>query len=148
MSIIRTEHVILDLPATDRATATRTLAETLVSTGRVSDLEQFITDVEAREAQMATGLPGGIGIPHCRSNTVSEPSLAFGRCAEGIDWGAEDGPAHLIFLIAAPDGGDDAHMAILAKLARKLMNNEFKNNLREASSTEQVVEVITAAVTA
>lgn len=140
--LISAEQVILGLETDDRQEATRRLAETLVTTGRVTDLDGFLTDVAAREAQMATGLPGGIGIPHCRSAHVSVPSLAFGRSENGIDWGAEDGPAHLIFLIAAPEGGGEDHLAILAKLARKLMRSEFKDALRTATDPETVVDVV------
>ncbi|WP_040160683.1 PTS sugar transporter subunit IIA [Mobilicoccus massiliensis] len=140
--LISAEQVILGLETDDRQKATRRLAETLVTTGRVTDLDGFLTDVAAREAQMATGLPGGIGIPHCRSAHVSVPSLAFGRSENGIDWGAEDGPAHLIFLIAAPEGGGEDHLAILAKLARKLMRSEFKDALRTATDPETVVDVV------
>lgn len=142
MSLIHTAHVILELPVGDRAWATRALAETLAASGRVSNLDQFLADVAAREAQMATGLPGGIAIPHCRSTAVTEPSLAFGRSTGGIDWGAEDGPATLVFLIAAPDGGGDAHMTILAKLARKLMNKQFTQSLRDATSSDEIVSII------
>ena len=126
MSLISQTQVILDLAAPDRHEATRTLATTLVADGRCTDLDLFLSDVRKREEQMATGLPGGIGIPHARSAGISTPSLVFGRSREGIDWGAEDGPATLIFLIAAPDGGGEAHLAILAKLARKLMRKEFR----------------------
>lgn len=142
MSLITAPQVLLELPAGDRAQATRALAQTLVDTGRVTDLDQFLADVTKREEIMATGLPGGIGIPHCRSAAVAQPSLAFGRSAAGIDWGAEDGPATLVFLIAAPEGGGEDHLAILAKLARKLMREDFKASLREATSTDQVVAII------
>ena len=81
---------------------------------------------------MPTGLPGGIGIPHARSAYVTEPSLVFGRSPSGIDWGAEDGPATLIFLIAAPEGGGDDHLKILATLARRLMRTEFRESLMNA----------------
>ncbi|MFJ2111329.1 fructose-specific PTS transporter subunit EIIC, partial [Streptomyces sp. NPDC087850] len=107
-------------------------AERMVALGRVTDLDGFLADVAAREAQMPTGLDGGIGIPHCRSAHVAEPTLAFGRSAEGIDFGAPDGPADLIFLIAAPAGADDAHLTILSALARRLMNEEFTTALRSA----------------
>ena len=140
--LISAEQVILGLEAGDRTDATRRLGETLVATGRVTDLDGFLADVAAREAQMATGLPGGIGIPHCRSAHVTAPSLAFGRSEQGIDWGAEDGPAHLVFLIAAPEGGGEDHLAILAKLARKLMRAEFKEALRTAPDADTVVHVV------
>ncbi len=142
MSLITAQQVVLELPAGDRAQATRALAQTLLDTGRVTDLDQFLADVTKREEIMATGLPGGIGIPHCRSAAVARPSLAFGRSSQGIDWGAEDGPATLVFLIAAPEGGGEDHLAILAKLARKLMRADFKDSLRQASTADEVVAII------
>lgn len=142
MSLITAQQVVLGLEGDDRTAATRRLGETLVATGRVTDLDGFLADVAKREEQMATGLPGGIGIPHCRSAHVVEPSLVFGRSEQGIPWGAEDGPAHLIFLIAAPDGGGEDHLAILAKLARKLMRADFKDALRNAPDADAVVEIV------
>ena len=91
---------------------------------------------------MATGLPGGIGIPHARSAAITEPSLVFGRPAVGIDRGAEDGPAALIFLIAAPDGGGEEHLKILAALARKLMRADFRTSLMEAPDAAAVVDIV------
>ena len=102
MSLITQEQVVLDLSAPDRHEATTLLAQRLVESGRCTDIEVFLADVRAREAKMATGLPGGIGIPHARSAAITEPSLVFGRAVDGIDWGAKDGPAKLVFLIAAP----------------------------------------------
>ncbi|MEI2733088.1 MAG: fructose PTS transporter subunit IIA [Dermatophilaceae bacterium] len=142
MSLITEAQVVLDLDAPDRHAATRTLAETLVADGRCTDLELFLQDVRKREEQMATGLPGGIGIPHARSAGITTPSLVFGRPATGIDWGAEDGPATLIFLIAAPDGGGEAHLQILAKLARKLMRRDFRQSLMDAPDAATVVEIV------
>ncbi|MDQ0684408.1 PTS system fructose-specific IIC component [Streptomyces achromogenes] len=130
--MITADLVDLDLSAETKEAAARSLAERMVALGRVTDIEGFLTDVAAREAQMPTGLDGGIGIPHCRSAHVTEPTLAFGRSAAGVDFGAADGPADLIFLIAAPAGADDAHLTILSSLARQLMNNEFTDALRAA----------------
>ena len=140
--LITPDLVDLDLSATERGEATRSLAERLQRVGRVTDLDQFLADVRAREAQMPTGLEGGIGIPHCRSVAVVEPTLAFGRSAQGIDWGAADGPAHLIFLIAAPEGGGAEHMGILASLARRLIHASFKEALMNAPDPEAVVTLV------
>ncbi|MGC5584615.1 PTS fructose transporter subunit IIABC [Ornithinimicrobium sp. W1679] len=142
MSLITTDQVVLDLVAPDRHAATRTLGETLVRSGRCTDLEQFLADVRSREETMATGLPGGIGIPHARSAAITEPSLVFGRADEGIDWGAKDGPADLVFLIAAPEGGGEAHMQVLPKLARALMKKEFRAALKAATTREEVVRIV------
>ena len=145
MSLIHEQQVVLNLAAEDRHAATRTLAETLVATGRCTDLDGFLADVRKREETMATGLPGGIAIPHARSAAITEPTLAFGR-ADGIDWGAKDGPATLVFLIAAPEGASEAHMQVLPKLAKALMKKEFKAALAAATTRDEVVAIVEAEV--
>lgn len=140
--LITAELVDLDLSAETKDAAARSLAERMAASGRVTDLEGFLADVAAREAQMPTGLDGGIGIPHCRSTHVTEPTLAFGRSASGIDFGAPDGPADLIFLIAAPAGGDADHLSILSTLARHLMDGEFTGALRSATEPGRAASLI------
>ncbi|MCX5090861.1 fructose-specific PTS transporter subunit EIIC [Streptomyces sp. NBC_00365] len=140
--MITADLVDLDLSAETKEAAARALAERMVTLGRVTDLEGFLADVAAREAQMPTGLDGGIGIPHCRSEHVTEPTLGFGRSAAGIDFGAPDGPADLIFLIAAPAGADDAHLTILSALARQLMNAEFTSALRAVDDAAAAAALI------
>ncbi|MFE7779888.1 PTS fructose transporter subunit IIABC [Streptomyces nigrescens] len=140
--LITAELVDLDLSAETKDAAARSLAERMVTSGRVTDLEGFLADIAAREAQMPTGLDGGIGIPHCRSEHVTEPTLAFGRSASGIDFGAPDGPADLIFLIAAPAGGDADHLSILSTLARHLMDETFTGALRSATEPERTAALI------
>ncbi|GAA4915547.1 fructose-specific PTS transporter subunit EIIC [Streptomyces coeruleoprunus] len=140
--MITADLVDLDLAANTKEEAARSLAERMVTLGRVTDLEGFLADVAAREAQMPTGLDGGIGIPHCRSAHVTEPTLAFGRAAHGIDFGAPDGPADLIFLIAAPAGADDAHLTILSSLARRLMDAQFTAALRGTADAPHAAALI------
>ncbi|MBO1337200.1 fructose-specific PTS transporter subunit EIIC [Streptomyces sp. VRA16 Mangrove soil] len=140
--MITADLVDLDLSAPTKDEAARSLAERMVTLGRVTDLDGFLADVAAREAQMPTGLDGGIGIPHCRSAHVTEPTLAFGRAPRGIDFGAPDGPADLIFLIAAPAGADDAHLTILSSLARQLMDEDFKAALRAATDAGRAAALI------
>ncbi len=140
--MITADLVDLDLSVDTKEAAARLLAERMVALGRVTDLDGFLADVAAREAQMPTGLDGGIGIPHCRSAHVTEPTLAFGRSAAGVDFGAPDGPADLIFLIAAPAGADDAHLTILSSLARHLMDEEFTHALRSATSPAAAAALI------
>ncbi|MFJ3586295.1 fructose-specific PTS transporter subunit EIIC [Streptomyces sp. NPDC090127] len=140
--MITADLVDLDLSAGTKEAAARSLAERMVALGRVTDLDGFLADVAAREAQMPTGLDGGIGIPHCRSAHVTSPTLAFGRAPGGIDFGAADGPADLIFLIAAPAGADDAHLTILSSLARQLMDEEFTTALRSAGSAPEAAALI------
>ncbi|PVC84560.1 fructose-specific PTS transporter subunit EIIC [Streptomyces sp. CS014] len=140
--LITAELVDLDLSAATKDAAARSLAERMVAAHRVTDLDGFLADVAAREAQMPTGLDGGIGIPHCRSEHVAAPTLAFGRSAAGIDFGAADGPADLVFLIAAPAGADDDHLTILSGLARRLMDPEFTASLRAGTDPAAVAALI------
>ncbi|MGW8884482.1 PTS fructose transporter subunit IIABC [Streptomyces sp. NPDC055749] len=140
--LITADLVDLDLSAETKNAAARSLAERMVAAGRVTDLDGFLADVAAREAQMPTGLDGGIGIPHCRSEHVGAPTLAFGRSGQGIDFGAADGPADLIFLIAAPAGADDDHLTILSGLARRLMDPAFTSALRAESDPAAAAALI------
>ena len=135
--------VIVDLVAHSKDDATTQLAQRLVAAGRVTDIDGFLEDVRAREEQMATGLPGGIGIPHARSTHVTIPSVAVGISPDGVDFGAHDGPAQLIFLIAAPEGAGDKHLHILASLARRLVHEDFRESLREAGSASTVASIMT-----
>lgn len=144
--LITADLVAVDLVATDRDDATRQLIDLLAAAGRVTDADGFHTDVRAREAQMATGMPGGIGLPHARSAHVTVPSLAVGKVPGGVDFGAPDGPATLVFLIAAPDFGDSAHLQILAALARRLVHESFRTSLKEAPDAATVAEIVTREV--
>lgn len=132
----------LDASAADKDTAIRHLVTLAHAAGRVTDVEQMLADVRAREAQMPTGLEGGIGIPHARSSAVRVPTLVFGRSRSGIDFGADDGPARIVFLIAAPDDGNGEHLTVLAALARRLVHQSFREALINADDPKDVVELI------
>ncbi|TFD55992.1 fructose-specific PTS transporter subunit EIIC [Cryobacterium sp. Hh38] len=120
----------------------RRLAELVVESGRATEIEALYADALAREAKTATGIPGGLAIPHCRSSAVLEPTLALARLSTPVDFGSKDGPADLVFLIAAPEGADQEHLKILAKLARSLMKKDFTAALRDASTAQQIVELV------
>ena len=124
----------------------RHLAELIVGAGRATEIEGLYADALAREAKTATGIPGGLAIPHCRSSAVTEPTLALARLTSPVDFGAKDGPADLVFLIAAPEGADQEHLKILAKLARSLMKSDFTAALRAAKSPAEIVELVTNVV--
>ncbi|TFD26346.1 PTS fructose transporter subunit IIABC [Cryobacterium cryoconiti] len=124
----------------------RHLAELVVGAGRATEIESLYADALAREAKTATGIPGGLAIPHCRSAAVKEPTLALARLTSPVDFGAADGPADLVFLIAAPEGADQEHLKILAKLARSLMKAPFTAALRAAKTQAEIVELVTSVV--
>ena len=126
----------------DKHDVIRALAAVVDDAGRASDKDQLVEDAFARESTSATGLPGGIAIPHCRTTGLETPTLAFARLEPPVDFGAKDGPADLAFLIAAPAGGDADHLTILTKLARALVKPAFTDALRAAESDDEVVDVV------
>ncbi|MFJ6652161.1 fructose-specific PTS transporter subunit EIIC [Microbacterium sp. NPDC091313] len=146
--IITPELVSLDRPlGGDKQAVIRALAERVVAQGRARDAGALYDDAWAREQKDETGLPGGIAIPHARSASVTEPTLAFARLRPGVDFGAPDGPADIVFLIAAPEGADEAHLSVLSQLARSLMKPEFTAGLREAATDADAVRIIDDALT-
>jgi len=142
------EMVILELDAADKADAATQLARTLYAAGRVSDLEGFLAHVNAREHQLATGLPGGVGLPHARSEFVARTSIAVGitKYGRALDFGASDGPATVVLLIATPASSFSDHLEVLATLARSLSKESFRESLRRAYDAEVIAELINSSL--
>ncbi|OZE84223.1 PTS lactose transporter subunit IIC [Rhodococcoides fascians] len=141
--IIAEDLILLDADLGEsKAAVIERLAGVLAHAGRATDTDSLRDAALAREAQSATGLPGGIAIPHCRSEAVTSASLGFARLNPKVDFGAPDGPADLVFLIAAPAGAGSAHMKLLSSLARALVKPEFVTSLRNASSPAEIVSLV------
>ncbi|KQY38550.1 PTS sugar transporter [Nocardia sp. Root136] len=142
-SIITPTLIALDADlGADKSAVITALAGRLAAADRATDAAAVAEAASARESQSATGLPGGIAIPHCRSAAVSTASLAFARLAPAVDFGAPDGPADLVFLIAAPDGAGAEHMKLLSSLARALVRPAFVADLRAAATPAEVVALV------
>ena len=141
--LITTQLVTLDadLGAT-KEDVIRSLATKVAAAGRSTSPEGLAADVLDRESKAATGLPGGIAIPHCRSAHVTTGSLAFARLSPPVDFGDKEGPADLVFLIAAAEGEGQAHLKLLSKLARALVRKDFVAALRAAGSEQEIVDLV------
>jgi len=147
--IISNDLVLLDVDAgADKQAVIARLADLLAGGGRASDARALERATLARESQSATGLPGGIAIPHCRSAAVKQPSIGFARLRPAVDFGAPDGPADLVFLIAAPDGAGSEHMTLLSGLARALVRPDFVASLRAAATNSEIVALVDGVVNA
>jgi len=145
--LITAELVLLDADlGNSTSEVIEKLALLVANQGRATDAAALAADAKAREAKTATGVPGGIAIPHCRSAAVTEPTLAMARLEPTVDFGAKDGEADLVFFIAAPDGADQAHLKLLSKLARALVKKSFTASLRAAASEAEIVELVRAVV--
>jgi PTS system fructose-specific IIC component len=143
LPIINTDLVLLDVDAGgDKQAVIGQLVNRLADAGRTQDTDGLISAAMAREEQSATGLPGGIAIPHCRSPYVDTASIGFARLNPAVDFGAPDGPADLAFLIAAPEEGGAEHMKLLSSLARALVRKDFVESLRNATTPGEVVELV------
>lgn len=147
--LITTDLVALDADFGDSVDSVITNLATLVhDTGRATDIAGLAQPAIGREAKAGTGVPGGVAIPHCRSEAVTEPTLAFARLSRGVDFSGPDGDAELVFLIAAPAGGGKAHLKILSKLARALVRKDFLESLRNAPTKEEIVRLVLEVVNA
>src|SRR5918997_760336 len=147
-ALITPELVALDANlGSTPADVIRHLAELVVKAGRATEVDSLYADAIARENKTATGIPGGLAIPHCRSASGLEPTLAFARLNPPVDFSEPDAPADLVFFIAAPEGADQDHLKLLSKLARSMMKKDFTGSLRTAGSADEVVSLVTAVVT-
>lgn len=145
--VIDQRLVSLDEPlGSDKAAVIRALAEAVVATGRATDAEALFADAWAREEKDSTGVPGGIAIPHAKSDAVTQPTLAAARLPEGVDFGSFDGPADLVFLIAVPTASTQEHLTVLSTLARSLIREDFVASLRSAPDTATFVRLVAEAL--
>lgn len=137
--------VALDIEAGDQWAAIDALADLLDADGRLTDRDSYVQAVIAREKDTGgTAMGMGIAIPHAKSSGVQTAGVAFGRPAAPLAYGEEE--ADLIFMIAAPEGEHNLHVKVLQQLARRLMHESFREGLREASTPEEVVDLMRAQI--
>lgn len=140
--LITPELVSLDANLGSTKTEVITSVAGLIAAAERADADGLAHDALDRESKSPTGMPGGFAIPHCRSAAVSQVSLGFARLSPAVDFNGPDGPADLIFMIAASEDGGADHMKLLTKLARALVNPEFVEQLRQAPDAQTVVDLI------
>ena len=111
--------------------------------GKIRDKEAYRKEVYLREEESTTGVGGGIAIPHGKCDAVEKPGLAAMVIKDGVDFDSLDGePVNLIFLIAAPNTKDNIHLDVLSKLSILLMDEQFSENLKKASTPEEFLQII------
>ncbi|MDA3775962.1 fructose-specific PTS transporter subunit EIIC [Streptococcus thermophilus] len=132
--------MLLDLQATTKEAAIDEMINSLVDNGVVTDFDVFKSGIMAREAQTSTGLGDGIAMPHSKNAAVKEATVLFAKSNKGVDFESLDGqPTDLFFMIAAPEGANDIHLAALAELSKYLMQDGFADRLRQATSADEVI---------
>ncbi|HFI0648436.1 TPA: fructose-specific PTS transporter subunit EIIC [Streptococcus suis] len=144
--VLRKDVILLDLQATSKEAVIDEMIASLVEKGYVTDFDVFKTGIMNREAQTTTGLGDGIAMPHAKNAAVKEATVLFAKSNKGVDYASLDGqPTDLFFMIAAPEGANDTHLAALAELSKYLMKPGFADKLRSVSSPEEVISVFDTA---
>lgn len=119
------------------------LLELMNKSGNITDIEKYKKGVLEREEHCSTGIGGGIAIPHAKNSAVKKATLSAMVISNGVDYDALDGePSKLFFMIAAPEGGGDIHLQVLARLSTILMDEDFKNKLISAKSKKEFLNII------
>ena len=138
--VLNKNVMLFDLQATDKEGVINEMVQSLVDNGVVTDFDTFKAGIMNREAQTSTGLGDGIAMPHSKNEAVKEATVLFAKSNKGVDYASLDGqPTDLFFMIAAPEGANDTHLAALAELSKYLMKPGFADKLRQASTPEQVI---------
>ena len=140
--LLRKDVMLLDLQATEKTAVIEEMIKSLVDHGYVTDFEAFKEGILAREALTSTGLGDGIAMPHSKNSAVKEATVLFAKSNKGVDYESLDGQlTDLFFMIAAPEGANDTHLAALAELSQYLMKDGFADKLRQVTSPDQVIEL-------
>lgn len=143
--VLNKNVMLFDLQATDKEGVINEMVQSLVDNGVVTDFETFKTGIMNREAQTSTGLGEGIAMPHSKNEAVKEATVLFAKSNKGVDYASLDGqPTDLFFMIAAPEGANDTHLAALAELSKYLMKPGFADKLRQASNPDEVIATFDA----
>lgn len=138
--LLNKKVMLLDLQATTKEAAIDEMINSLVDNGVVTDFDVFKAGIMAREAQTSTGLGDGIAMPHSKNAAVKEATVLFAKSNKGVDYESLDGqPTDLFFMIAAPEGANDTHLAALAELSKYLMQDGFADRLRQVTSPDEVI---------
>ncbi|WP_137288871.1 PTS sugar transporter subunit IIA [Natronorubrum halophilum] len=146
-TVLTSDLITLEEPPAEKEATIEFLLDQAVEAGRVTDRETALEALLAREAETTTGVGMGIGIPHAKTDAVSEPTVVFARSSTGVDFDAMDGePATLLFMLLVPAEGGEEHLELLSSLSRALMHDDVRDRLHEAESKAAIEETITEAV--
>ena len=144
--ILLKELMIMDLQGTTKEGVIDEMIASLSANGIINDVAVYKEGIMKRESQTSTGLGDGIAMPHAKNKAVVKPAVVFAKSAAGVDYASLDGqPAHLFFMIAAPEGANNVHLEVLASLSRLLINPDFTASLEKAQTPEEVQGLFAAA---
>ncbi|MCY6369882.1 PTS sugar transporter subunit IIA [Clostridium ganghwense] len=141
-NLINKEMIVLDLEAKTKDDVIEKLSRVIEKQERLIDFEGYVAQVKRREEQFPTSVGFEVSIPHGKCDSVKTAALAFARLKDEVQWSEEE-KAKYVFLIAVPEAeAGNTHLQILAQLSRKIMREEFRNNLKEAQQVEEILELL------
>lgn len=141
--LLTKDTIAMDLSSTEKNGVIDELVNQLDKAGKLNNVTTFKEAIHNRESQSTTGIGEGIAIPHAKVAAVDTPAIAFGKSKTGVDYQSLDmQPAHLFFMIAAPEGGAQTHLDALAKLSGILMDEKVREDLLHANSPKEVLQII------
>jgi fructose-specific phosphotransferase system IIA component len=120
----------------------RGLGKMMYDAGKVTDLEEYVKGLYEREAEFPTGVGNGIAIPHCKSDCVKEPAFTLVHLKNPMEWESlDDEPVDYVIMLAAPNTSDNVHLKMLSKLAANLMDDDFRDGLKNATDISQIIDL-------
>lgn len=135
------KYMDLDLETNEKIETIGYLAQ--LAKDRLIDVNKYIEDVKKREAISTTGIGDGVAIPHAKSKWVRVPTVIVGKSKRGIEWESlDDEKVNMVFLIAVPDGEGNEHLKILQILAVSLMDDEFREEIENATDKSVIEKLL------
>mgnify|MGYP001090889453 CR=1 FL=1 len=134
--------ISLNLDVTNKEDAIQKICRMMYDAGKVSDYDQYLNGVKNRETEFATGMGNGIAIPHCKNDCVKEAAFTLVKLKNPVDWGSlDDEPVDYVIMLAAPESSDNVHLKMLSELAVSLMDDNFRESLKDAADVEQIINI-------
>lgn len=134
--------ISLNLDVTNKEDAIQKICRMMYDAGKVSDYDQYLNGVKNRETEFATGMGNGIAIPHCKNDCVKEAAFTLVKLKNPVDWGSlDDEPVDYVIMMAAPESSDNVHLKMLSELAVSLMDDNFRESLKDAADVEQIINI-------
>ncbi len=141
---INIDHILADLSARTKTQVLAELIEPLIISHSFLDRDKVFGVLKTREDLGTTGIGDGVAIPHGKIEELDEVLIAAGRSREGLDFSALDHkPAHIFFLVLAPEKGAGKHLKILAYISRLLQDQSFKESFMNAQGRDEIWDLIT-----
>jgi PTS system nitrogen regulatory IIA component len=142
-TFLKREFIIEELQAVTKEAVLAEMAAVLMPAGSPDEQDEMVRVLMARERLGSTGIGDGIAIPHGKIGGLDDLRIAIGRSNQGVDFNALDGkPAHLFFLLIAPENSSGQHLKVLARISRLLKDNVLRKNLMEAESAAELFKLL------